>query len=63
LGYAWKSVTAGWGEAAYCRSYSNPEVPIPLLHIKGVSTGDFDEALVALLVKQANFDIDRRADP
>ncbi len=40
--------------AASCaRQSKSLEVLIPILYLKGVSTGDFEEALVALLVKDA----------
>ena len=35
-------------------SVEEPEVLIPILYLKGVSTGDFEEALVALLGKDAS---------
>ena len=37
----------------YARRTKSPEVLIPILHLKGVSTGDFEEALAALLGKDA----------
>src|SRR5271154_2252573 len=37
----------------YARRSKSLEVLIPILYLKGVSTGDFDEALVALLGKDA----------
>jgi transposase-like protein len=37
----------------YARRTKSLEVLIPILYLKGVSTGDFDEALVALLGKDA----------
>jgi putative transposase len=38
---------------AYARRSKSLEVLIPILYLKGVSTGDFEEALVALLGKDA----------
>src|SRR5262245_63370970 len=35
----------------YARRSKSLEVLIPILYLKGVSTGDFDEALIALLGK------------
>ena len=37
----------------YARRSKSLEVPIPILYLKGVSTGAFDEALIALLGKDA----------
>jgi transposase-like protein len=37
----------------YARRSKSLEVLIPILYLKGISTGDFDEALVALLGKDA----------
>jgi putative transposase len=37
----------------YARRSKSLEVLIPILYLKGVSTGDFEEALVALLGKDA----------
>jgi putative transposase len=37
----------------YARRSKSLEVLIPILYLKGVSTGDFEEALVALLGKEA----------
>src|SRR5438309_7773748 len=37
----------------YARRSKTLEVLIPILYLKGVSTGDFEEALVALLGKDA----------
>jgi len=37
----------------YARRSNSLEVLIPVLYLKGVSTGDFEEALVALLGKDA----------
>jgi transposase-like protein len=37
----------------YVRRSKSLEVLIPILYLKGVSTGDFEEALVALLGKDA----------
>jgi hypothetical protein len=37
----------------YARRSKSLEVLIPILYLKGVSTGDFDEALIALLGKDA----------
>jgi putative transposase len=37
----------------YARRSKSLEVLIPVLYLKGVSTGDFEEALVALLGKDA----------
>ena len=37
----------------YTRRSKSLEVLIPILYLKGVSTGDFEEALVALLGKDA----------
>jgi putative transposase len=37
----------------YARRSKNLEVLIPILYLKGVSTGDFEEALLALLGKNA----------
>ena len=39
--------------AAYARRSKSLEVLIPILYLKGVSTGDFEEALLALLGKEA----------
>jgi len=38
---------------AYARRTKSLEVLIPILHLRGVSTGDFEEALAALLGKDA----------
>jgi putative transposase len=37
----------------YARRSRSPEVLIPILYLKGISTGDFEEALAALLGKDA----------
>src|ERR1700692_3185054 len=37
----------------YARRSKSLEVLIPILHLKGISTGDFEEALIALLGKDA----------
>src|SRR5215203_1092693 len=37
----------------YARRSKNLEVLLPILYLKGISTGDFEEALVALLGKDA----------
>src|SRR5213075_3043947 len=37
----------------YARRSKSLEVLIPILYLKGVSTGDFEEALIALLGKDA----------
>jgi hypothetical protein len=37
----------------YARRSKSPEVLIPILYLKGISTGDFEEALIALLGKDA----------
>src|SRR5262245_56558169 len=37
----------------YARRSKSLEVLIPILYLKGISTGDFEEALVALLGKDA----------
>ena len=37
----------------YARRTKSLEVLIPILYLKGVSTGDFEEALIALLGKDA----------
>ena len=37
----------------YARRSSSLEVLIPILYLKGISTGDFEEALAALLGKDA----------
>jgi putative transposase len=37
----------------YARRSKSLEVLIPILYLKGVSTGDFEDALVALLGKDA----------
>jgi putative transposase len=37
----------------YARRSRSLEVLIPILYLKGISTGDFDEALAALLGKDA----------
>jgi putative transposase len=37
----------------YARRSKSLEVLIPMLYLKGVSTGDFEEALLALLGKDA----------
>ena len=37
----------------YARRSKSLEVLIPMLYLKGVSTGDFEEALLALLGKNA----------
>ena len=39
--------------ASITRQSKSLEVLIPILYIKGISTGDFEEALVALLGKDA----------
>jgi hypothetical protein len=39
--------------ASLARRSKSLEVLIPILYIKGISTGDFEEALVALLGKDA----------
>jgi hypothetical protein len=45
---------SGWCDfAAYARRSKGLEVLIPILYRKGVSTGDFEEALLALLGKDA----------
>jgi hypothetical protein len=45
---------SGWCDfAAYARRSKGLEVLIPILYLKGVSTGDFEEALLALLGKDA----------
>src|SRR6478672_13638515 len=45
---------SGWCDfAAYARRSKSLEVLIPILYLKGVSTGDFEEALLALLGKDA----------
>jgi hypothetical protein len=37
----------------YARRLKSLEVLIPILYLKGISTGDFEEALIALLGKDA----------
>jgi putative transposase len=37
----------------YARRSKSLEVLIPILYLKGISTGDFEEALVALLGRDA----------
>jgi putative transposase len=37
----------------YARRSKSLEVLIPILYLKGISTGDFEEALIALLGKDA----------
>ena len=37
----------------YARRSRSPEVLIPILYLKGISTGDFEEALAALVGKEA----------
>src|SRR5262249_62377504 len=37
----------------YARRSKSLEVLIPILYLKGISTGDFEEALIALLSKDA----------
>src|SRR5260370_39040846 len=38
---------------AFARRSKSLEVLIPILYLKGISTGDFEEALIALLGKDA----------
>ena len=38
----------------YARRSKSLEVLIPILYLKGISTGDFEEALIALLGKEAS---------
>src|SRR5258707_15502488 len=52
------SITTCWRPASailppYARRSKSLEVLIPILYLKGVSTGDFEEALIALLGKDA----------
>ena len=44
----------------YARRSKSLEVLIPILYLKGISTGDFEEALAALLGKDAPFGVNRR---
>ena len=46
----------------YARRSKSLEVLIPILYLKGVSTGDFDEALIALLGNDAGGQSARLSD-